>query len=84
MAVEPTIDVFVLTLMQFICHLLLNRLYLLPQGEVVVEFRLDLALAGELSEQQVKEVDQAVQPVADLHDPIRAEVLSVLLSLLPE
>ena len=84
MAGEPIIDVFVLTLMQFICHLLLNCLYLLPQGKVVVEFCLDLALAGELSEQQVKEVDQAVQPVADLHNPIRAEVLSVLLSLLPE
>ena len=84
MAGEPTIDVFVLTLMQFIGHLLLNCLYLLPQGEVVVELRLDLALAGELSEQKVKEVDQAVQPVADLHDPVRTEVLSVLLSLLPE
>ena len=84
MAGEPIIDVFVLTLMQFIGHLLLNCLYLLSQGEVVVELRLDLALAGELSEQQVKEVDQAVQPVADLNDPIRAEMLSVLLSLLPE
>ena len=70
--------------MQFICDLLLNRLYLLPQGEVVVEFRFDLALARELSEQQVQEVDQAVQPVTNLHNPVRTKMFRVLLSLLPE
>ena len=50
MAREPGVDVFVLASMQFIGHLLLNRLYLLPQREVIVELGLDLALAGELSE----------------------------------
>ena len=70
--------------MQFICHLFLNCLDLLPQRKVVVEFRFDLALAGELREQQVKKVDQTVQPVADLNDPVRAKVISVLLSLPPE
>lgn len=50
MAREPIVDRFIITLVELICDLLFNRLDLLLQGEVVVEFRLGLALAGELGE----------------------------------
>lgn len=84
MIFEPVVQILILAFHQFFSHLLLNRLDLLPQGEVIVELGFNLSFAWELGEQKVQEVYQPIEPIAKLNDPIRAEVLDIILSLSPE
>lgn len=81
---EPRVYLLVLGAEQLIGHLLLDGLNLLSKGEVIVEFGLHLALARELSEEKIKKIDQAIESVTDLDDPIVAEIAHILLSLPPK
>lgn len=70
MFIEPRVHLLVLAFYQLFRDLLLNRLNLLPHCEVIVELGLDLAFAWELGEEKVQEVDQSIESVTYLNDPI--------------
>ena len=72
-----------MSLDQLAHDLLLDSIDLSPHGEVVIELFFDEFLRWELHEHSVKEVDQAIDTIADFNDSIRTEVPIVILSLSP-
>lgn len=80
----PVLVVLSLSLLEATDDLLFNRLHLLSDGEVVVKFVLDIPSIGKLGEELVKEINQTIAAVAELHDTVLAEAAPVLLAKVPE
>ena len=72
-----------MSLDQLAHDLLLDSIDLGPHRKVVIELFFHKFLRWELHEHSVKEVDQAIDTIADFNDSIRAEVPIVVLSLSP-